>query len=618
MEINERMYYNESKVKCMRIKQQKYNMRKLILLIVKTVPFQVVFIMLHMLFNAFLPAFQTLATADFINAVIAVFEGKEARLAAHISLILILCCILYEKIMPALRNLVEVSAKNHMDITLKEAVTRKRSSLEYQHIENKDTCDLIGRVCENPSGDFWDSFMNLLRGVGLMIECVSLLLIVIESAPISGILILAACIPLFYFSLKMGRKNYEMEKSAAEIKRKYQYFAEVLTNQECAEERTLFSYGKSLCSRYDKLFDDAYKIESKIEKKRYLNMKSGSMFTIVIAMVILLILLPSVKSGKMNLGIYIALVGTILGLVQTMSWQLSEVMYGYAVTKEYLKDFTEFAMLSEKEGACDPPCENGKMELELLEFRNVSFKYPGTEHEILKNCSFVMEGNKSYAFVGVNGAGKTTIIKLLTGLYDEYSGEILINHKNIKEFSYAELKAMIAVVFQDYAKYALSIRENVSLGKGEHISDAKETDVEKALQKAGLGESVERLKEGIDTRLGKIDKAGVDISGGQWQKLAIARMMYADRPIHILDEPTAALDPVAEAKVYELFSRVNVGKFVIYITHRLGAAKMADEILVLNEGYIAEQGDHETLLMNQCGLYSSMYHSQKNWYMQEE
>lgn len=202
------------------------------------------------------------------------------------------------------------------------------------------------------------------------------------------------------------------------------------------------------------------------------------------------------------------------------------------------------------------------------------------------------------------------------GLYGGYEGDILINGRNVKDYSYGELKGLVAAVFQDFARYELSVKENIGIGRIPHYSRAgsEEKEIENICDELHMTDWIRSFTDGFDTMLGKLEEGGVDLSGGQWQKIAIARLLYSKALINILDEPTAAMDAVAESKIYELFQQLNMGKFNILITHRMGAARIADEILVLQNGAVAEQGKHDRLMSIENGVYRKMYESQRQWY----
>jgi len=247
-----------------------------------------------------------------------------------------------------------------------------------------------------------------------------------------------------------------------------------------------------------------------------------------------------------------------------------------------------------------------------LEFRNVRFKYPGGEAFILDGLSFKLEAGRHYAFFGRNGAGKTTITKLLTGLYSGYNGEIFINGKELRAYPAGAVKALFSVVYQDFAKYYIPMKDNIRAGDIAGMD--LDIRIQEVIQPAHLGDLVEELKDGLDTSLGKIKANGQDISGGQWQRIAIARSLLSRAPVKILDEPTAALDPVGESRVYEEFERLMAGKTTIFISHRLGSTKLADEILVIDGGKIAERGSHGEL-MAKAGQYAAMFEAQRSWYL---
>ena len=234
--------------------------------------------------------------------------------------------------------------------------------------------------------------------------------------------------------------------------------------------------------------------------------------------------------------------------------------------------------------------------------------YPQTERKILDDFSLRLERGKHYAFVGVNGAGKTTMMKLITGLYDNYEGEILLNGRDIRTFPQSALKALCAVVFQDFARYQVSMRDSITLG-----DEARNQNLNEVLEQVGLTDAVNTLSKGLDTPLGKIYEGGQDLSGGQWQRLAIARALVRNSPIRILDEPTAALDPVSESEFYAHFGELSKGTTTIFISHRLGSTKLADRIFVLDGGKIVEEGTQAELLAK-GGLYAEMYEAQRSWY----
>ena len=245
----------------------------------------------------------------------------------------------------------------------------------------------------------------------------------------------------------------------------------------------------------------------------------------------------------------------------------------------------------------------------VIEFRNVSFRYPGTKELVLDHISLKIEPSEKIAVVGKNGSGKTTLVKLLCRLYEPEEGEILWNGKNIREYDLKEWQKIFAIVFQDYSLLSLTLGQNVAASEQYEAERAKEV-----LQLAGFGERLNKLKKGLETVVyPEYEQDGVSFSGGEEQKIAIARAIYKGGQICILDEPTAALDPVSESRVYESFDEIVKGKTAVYISHRLSSCKFSDRIFVLDNGKIAESGTHEALL-SQNGLYAQLWQAQAQYY----
>jgi ATP-binding cassette subfamily B protein len=452
-------------------------------------------------------------------------------------------------------------------------------------------------------------------------------------------------------AVKSGKAHYNASKEAANHTRRAQYLQGVLTGRDNTEERSLFGYADALNYRYYEKYLAAYKINMKAQRKRYIRVKTASVITLLLSALIAGVLIAPLGSGEISIGMFMGFVTATFGLVQMLSWELTYITSELASHREYLRDLTLFANFSETPGAVDMPVSQG-IEPQCIEFCNVSFAYPGCMGEqdtkcptspgcmgeqdtkcptspgrmgeqdtkcptspgtnglILKNLSLKLYAKKHYAFVGVNGAGKTTITKLLTGLYDNYTGDILIDGKNLRDFSQAELKAMFAIVYQDFAKYQIRLLDSIGIG---NINGVSEQNIASTIKTLGLADMVSKLPEGTQTPLGKIKGNGVDLSGGEWQRIAIARSLISSAPIHILDEPTAALDPAAESELYELFAKISKGKSTIFITHRLGAARLADEIFVIADGHVAEQGAHDKLI-SKNGMYAEMFEAQRGWY----
>lgn len=315
-------------------------------------------------------------------------------------------------------------------------------------------------------------------------------------------------------------------------------------------------------------------------------------------------------TGAISLGDFTLLSGSANTLKDSLQGILNQIQD----LQKKLKFMGEYVKYIEMEDITQTGTREVTSEgLPTIEFKNVSFKYPNTDEYVLKNVSIVIPAGQHLSVVGLNGAGKTTFIKLLCRLYDVEEGEILLNGINITEYDYDSYMKELAVVFQDFKLFALSIKENIKLGDSEKES---EVEIEKVSGLAGLSELIDSLPKGIDTQVYKnFDMEGIEPSGGESQKMAIARALYKDAPIVILDEPTAALDPVAEYEVYSHFNDLVGGKTAIYISHRLSSCKFSDKIAVFSDKTIKEYGTHDELVGKDGGIYATMFATQAQYYV---
>jgi len=245
-----------------------------------------------------------------------------------------------------------------------------------------------------------------------------------------------------------------------------------------------------------------------------------------------------------------------------------------------------------------------------IEFKNVSFKYPNGKNFVLKNINTVIDIGRKQALVGANGAGKSTFIKLLARLYEPTEGEILLDGIDIREYDYNEYVQLLSFVFQDFKLFAFTLGENVAAS-----DDFNPIKAEESLKKVSFGDRLKNMEAGLDTYLYKdVSEKGVEISGGEAQKIAMARALYKDAPIIVLDEPTAALDPIAEASIYEDFNNIVGDKTAIYISHRLSSCRFCDEITVFDDGGIVQKGTHQELLEDKDGKYFELWNAQAKYY----
>ena len=336
-------------------------------------------------------------------------------------------------------------------------------------------------------------------------------------------------------------------------------------------------------------------------------MNMGGFLAIALSILVIFALIFPVVQGNTSVGVFVSLVTSFMAMAQSLTWQLPGMLKEMEQGRQLLGDMKRILELPEYE---EKPDSSAALSFESLEFSHVSFHYPNTEAMVLKDMCFRIEKGHHYAFVGRNGCGKSTIVKLILRLYEPDSGEILLNGEKIETFSREQIWKLFGVLFQDYAKYPVSVADNIAPG-----ADAgQRAKIAKAAETSELDNVLEKLPQGMDTVLGKIAEDGVDVSGGEWQRIAMARLYYQDAELKILDEPTAAIDPVREQQIYQKFLKLYQNTTTIMITHRLGATSLCDWIIAIEDGKAMEQGSHEDL-MAKNGIYCEMYETQRRWYL---
>ena len=561
--------------------------------------------------HAIMPtAAMALTTANFVDTATAILQGDRPHDDIYMPLILLLLVLGIFTTIGSITQLISARINLSMQRKLKPAIVEINAALDFKHIENTESWELISRVSRDPVKSVMDGFNAFMQFLQILVCIAAVLLLIVTQVWWAAIIIIAFSTPMFWLSIRAGKKNYQAGRDAEKFNRRRDYLNDVLTGRDAVDERTLFGYGSEINKQWYEQYEAGRKLQLKVTLRMFLITKGSSLILALIAILIALTLISSVISGQLSAGMFMGIMSAVFGMVQQLGWQMSGSLENISKVREYMKDITAFVELSSSNRILTQP-DTKPIEFKSLEFKNVSFQYPSGDRLILDGLSFKLESGRHYAFVGKNGAGKTTITKLLTGLYTEYDGEILINGKELREYPESTIKAMFSVIYQDFAKYFISLKDNISLGdiSGE-ITD--ETLNAVSIQ-AGLKETIEELKSGMNTPLGKILEDGQDISGGQWQRVAIARSLISRAPVKMLDEPTAALDPISESRVYTEFENLMQGKTTVFISHRLGSTKLADEILVIDDGRIIERGTHDDL-MDDEGQYAEMFEAQRGWY----
>lgn len=435
--------------------------------------------------------------------------------------------------------------------------------------------------------------------------------IIASFSPALFFIIVLTVIVEYLLNVRLSKEEHKMREEASPAMRRMNYFNDAMADAKFGSDIRIYSLSGILLAKYQQGAIKQIEVYSKFIGKQVVVNLSSLLISTLRYGIISVFLFFSVKDRGLSIGDYSMLLAAAIAFSTGMS---AMVFSAADLIKENLSVGKYFKFMELEIGGKEGQAEVPKEEEYSLEFRNVSFSYPGSKEKCIDDFSLKIAPRERLALVGINGAGKTTLIKLLTGLYRPSFGQILLNGRDITEFKREEWFKLFSVVLQDINMFAWGFGENVSLSKKELIDRAK---LEKAVEDAGLTECVKALPKGYDNHILRVlDEDGVELSGGQAQRLALARAIYKDGRILILDEPTSALDPMAESRIYESFDRLMKGKTGIYVSHRLSSTRFCDKIVFMEGGRLLEYGSHRELMALKGG-YANMFEKQSHYYQEE-
>lgn len=494
---------------------------------------------------------------------------------------------------------------------------RKTLIMDFEKTEDKDVLNKMENIFEKALGSnnrgIEGIYHRMFEIGGALIAFIGYSTIILSLHPLILLYLVFNVIAIYLLINKIRKYEYSRKDDVAQNDRRSRYLFDIMYDFSYGKDIRVFNVKNFIKEKYIISGDEKISIENDIKTKK---------LKVSLISILLLLIREGVAYGylvymvlykDMSIGNFTLYFATIAGFASFMEKILDSVS-DINTQSMYITEYVEF-MLEKEEDENKVNRKILKDKTYEIEFKNVSFKYPNSERYIMKNLSLKIEKGQRLAIVGVNGAGKTTFIKLLTRLYDPTEGEILINKININEFNKKDYFKLFSVVFQEIKMFAFSIAKNVALLKEEDIDKEK---VEDAINEAGMEEKIDSLEKGIETSLLKIiDKDGIELSGGQNQKIALARALYKNGEVIILDEPTAALDAIAQYNIYKKFNEMVGEKTAIYISHRLSSTKFCDVIAFFEDGEIKEYGTHEELL-SKNGRYSEMFNIQASYYQKDE
>ncbi|HSS92472.1 MAG TPA: ABC transporter ATP-binding protein, partial [Candidatus Dormibacteraeota bacterium] len=513
-----------------------------------------------------------------------------------------------------LRNITQQLLQNDVSVRIQLMVMEKAASLDLSFYEDPASYDLLRRAQTDSINRPVLMISTAFGLVQTLLTFITMVAVLVVVSPLLALLALVTPIPAFIADTRYGWRGYNIARWGSRLLRRMNYMVTLVTTDSYAKEVKLFGLGRYFIDRYRLIANAYYGSQRAQVARRYMTgFAWGNLSTIATSLTYLYVALQAIV-GKLTLG-DLTLYTTAASSVQS---SIQGILAGFSGMYEHNLYLNNLFELMETKSTMPKPAAPTKLPEPMrgeIRFDHVTFAYPSAEANALTDLSFTVKPGETLAIVGRNGAGKTTLFKLICRLYDPNDGRILIDGVDIRDVDPNQLRAQIGAMFQDYVTYQATAAENIGLGNVTDINDRERIEVAGA--QAGAAELITGLPEGYDTALGKWFDHGVNLSGGEWQKVALARAFMRDAKILLLDEPTSALDAQAEYDLFERLRSLTRGRTAVYISHRFSTVRRADRIVFLEHGRLVEEGTHAEL-MNLNGRYARLFRMQASAYTGED
>ena len=584
----------------------------------KTGPWILISMLFVAIFTGIVPPIISVITGEILNKLDIVKDSKENIIGSVVlSLIIILFVFkICEDIINRIKSFVTRIAGEKVVRYVRLEIMNKAKTIDiaafdrpsfYEKLENANR--EAGHRPIQVLSETFDMMSTIIKLTSYLA-----IILVVPGMWWMALIMIALSIPSTIINFTYRRKTVNYMWRRSKERRQMSYYCELMVNKDMVKEIRMFNLSNTFIKRYSDVFDVYYKGLRKLIVSEYawhiglaiLNAAVTCLFYVLIAI--------KVINGELEIGDFTVYTGALTAISAAVGSLITHSAHIYEGTL-FIDNLISF--VKEKQTvvpSIEEPAKVSHGQPHTIEFQNVSFAYPEGNRMVLKNINLKFRPGETVVLVGLNGAGKTTFIKLLTRLYDPTEGRILLDGRDIKEYDTEELYKTFGIIFQDFGKYAASIAENIEFGNVNKEADPQK--IREAAYQANAQAFIDRLADGYDTPLMRIfESNGTELSIGQWQKLAIARAFYSDADILILDEPTASLDPMAEQEIFNQFDSLRADKTTIFVSHRLSSATIASKIVVLEYGELVEEGTHKEL-MAKGGKYYQLFSTQANRYIE--
>lgn len=596
----------------------------IIKLIIETSPLILILLSTLSVLEGLIPVAQAYVGAKILNVLADAFVSGRDDYEWYISrimglLILQFICIILKHMVSALNNIVNQVAGemvvNHVNVK----IMNKAKELDTASFDRPDFYEKL----ENASREAGNQPIRILRSIfavgSALISMISFIVILWSVNPWAPVMIICVSVPSALVSMHFRKKNFLYVRRRSKDRRQMTYYKDLLVNKDAVKEIRIFQLADFFIRRYGEIFARYFKGLKRLFYKEGACNLLMSVLSAAVNCYLFFYVAVRVVRGSLQVGDY----SLYTGALNSISNGISIVISNIAAIYEGTLFIDNMIIFMEEEKHIVPLLTEAGKQKEIrrhighkIEFRHVFFHYPNQQKYVLEDINVTLNAGESVVLVGLNGAGKTTFIKLLIRLYDPTEGTILLDDVDIREYPLEELYEIYGIIFQDFIRYAVSVEENIAFGNISVPLD--KSRVQEAAAFGNAEDFIRRLPRQYETPLMRIfEEEGAELSTGQWQKLSIARAFYADADILILDEPTAALDAIAEQEIYTRFDQLSENRTTVFVSHRLSSAATADKIIVLEYGRVIEEGTHREL-MEKKGSYYTLFSTQAERYLKEQ